>query len=145
MTRRPDWKLREAIEARMSADMERGAAMMLSEHDVERIAGRLAGKIPAKREAPSVRNSTQLGNVEHLMSIEIIARRLGVHPDTVKRLARSGELECYRVTKKLIKFDEAQFQRFLQKVRREVVRLPLVHRFPLLARRVRRANTVTRL
>jgi excisionase family DNA binding protein len=85
-----------------------------------------------RSEAPSQKYGSQLQDAPGLMSIEVVARRLGVHPDTVKRLARRGGFQHYKVTKKLIKFDEQQYQHFLEKVRSGAVRLPSVHRFPLL-------------
>lgn len=57
-----------------------------------------------------------LGEVQ-LLSVEDVARLLGVHVRTVRRLVKKGSLVAYRITSRVVRVDRTSVMRLLETTR----------------------------
>jgi excisionase family DNA binding protein len=59
--------------------------------------------------------STEAGGGE-LVSVREVARRLGVHPETIRRLIHDGRLEAVRIGR-VLRVESSELERFLARQR----------------------------
>jgi excisionase family DNA binding protein len=59
--------------------------------------------------------STKAGGGE-LVSVREVARRLGVHPETIRRLIHDGRLEAVRIGR-VLRVESSELERFLARQR----------------------------
>jgi excisionase family DNA binding protein len=59
--------------------------------------------------------STEAGGGE-LVSVREVARRLGVHPETIRRLIHDGRLEAIRIGR-VLRVESSELERFLARQR----------------------------
>lgn len=59
--------------------------------------------------------STEAGSGE-LVSVREVARRLGVHPETIRRLIHDGRLEAVRIGR-VLRVESSELERFLARQR----------------------------
>lgn len=66
--------------------------------------------------------STEAGGSE-LVSVREVARRLGVHPETIRRLIHDGRLEAVRVGR-VLRVESSELESFLARQRVKPPRQP---------------------
>jgi excisionase family DNA binding protein len=54
-----------------------------------------------------------MANAEHLMTAAEVAQRFNVHPETIRRWARKGELPAVRVNRKVVRYRPSDVEALL--------------------------------